>query len=366
VGKKPAKTNYVGISATVSFFSRGYQEMVFMVRSSRLRPALRGFTLIELLVVIAIIAILIALLLPAVQKVRDAAARAKCQNNIKQLALATHTYHDSNGRLMDGLPKGSGVTGWFVPTLPYQEQTALFSLWRTDKSFWDSTNKTVCTTRIPTMSCPSDLQKTYPSSGQNNVLHNYTVNYGNTALDSYTRTMTVAETGNTSAGGSYGDSCADPTPTLNDGAVTVTYAPAPFNPSLFKQSLNLVQITDGTSNTLMFGEVLQGDTADSRGWLTYGTANGVTTFYAPNSASSDIPSACTSTVQNPCTTSQSILTPAPASGISRRIWAVRSRHAGGANIALCDGSTRFITNNIDLTTWRAMGTAQGGEILGNY
>src|SRR5438034_458642 len=105
-----------------------------------LRPGRRAFTLIEVLVVIAIIAVLIGLLLPAVQKVREAAARAKCANNLKQLGLAVHNYHDArNAMPPDRLAPGGFVT-WAVLILPYIEQDSVYKLWNLNARYIDQPN----------------------------------------------------------------------------------------------------------------------------------------------------------------------------------------------------------------------------------
>src|SRR3712207_6392352 len=123
-----------------------------------------GFTLIELLVVIAIIAILIALLVPAVQKVRDAAARAQCQNNLKQIGVALHNYHDANKTFPAGghsVPPAASINdqdglNWAIEILPYIEQQALFNQYDKAKRNSDAANNPVCMTPVPTYICPLD------------------------------------------------------------------------------------------------------------------------------------------------------------------------------------------------------------------
>jgi len=305
-----------------------------------------GFTLIELLVVIAIIAILIGLLLPAVQKGREAAARTKCQNNLKQIGIGMHLAHDATG----ALPEGTSAYGWShgtwqVNILPYVEQSALFAKYLhynntpSGQNYYGATNvANVTGTRLTLFTCPSDMPALgWPGGGTNCANHNYVVNYGNTSQIF------------------KADPKMQPNPNLNG----VAYTGAPFGEG---KSLRLLNITDGTSSTLMMAELIQGHNNDLRGLTWWGPGAYFTTYLRPNDTNPDVFWAstawCNSAPPNPpC---------APYSGAASFHFGARSRHTGGVNVSLCDGSVRFVRDGVDVNSWRALSSPANGEVLGDY
>jgi len=302
-----------------------------------------GFTLIELLVVIAIIAILIGLLLPAVQKVREAASRMKCQSNLKQLGIAHHGYHDANGNIMPPMgPSGCCWGTWQVLILPHIEQDNAYKLYQnwggsdsTNTGFPAASNGTiglryaaapnttnVTNGRYKTLTCPSDRENT-PIGAMTN--HNYAVNTGN--------------------GSTYR--------ALPVGAATYTLYPGMFDGGALTKKLKFTDMTDGLSNTLLMAEVLQGQGSDLRGFMWWGDAAGFSTYAPPN----------TSTPDQIYTTGYCNNQPAqnlPCSGAGGATFFSRSRHTGGVNVALGDGSVRFIRDSITPTTWMLMGPGNDG------
>jgi prepilin-type N-terminal cleavage/methylation domain-containing protein len=306
----------------------------------------QGFTLVELLVVIAIIGILIALLLPAVQAAREAARRSSCSNNLKQLALAMHNYHDSYKSLPIGAFSCCWGT-WKVAVLPYIEQEALSEMYADGPKCTDvipnryghAVNLPVTTAEgIAPFYCSSD----FPNSPIGDIQsHNYVINFGNT---NYAQ-------GNLRIG-SPGD------------LSYVDFGQAPFRRVTSnciggkdQVSRNFSYMLDGLSNTLMISEVIIGQGRDLRGFSWWSDACEFTTYLGPNSPEPDrIYSSyyCNPVNPNPpCIQSDSLGT----------MFAARSRHPGGVQAALCDGSTQFYSETIDLRVWRALSTAQGGESI---
>ncbi len=333
----------------------------------------RGFTLVELLVVIAIIGILIALLLPAVQAAREAARRSQCVNNIKQIVLGFHNYHDVHKTFPrhaytnttageNGSWQGQSA---FTMLLPFIEQQAVYDQVNFNRAFHVDPNATLFrTTHIKGYACPSD--GTYPDQNVRGYI-NYKVSAGSV-----------------------------------QGWAHSTQQKGPFR---IDRETAIGEMRDGTSNTIMVGEQLIGDNdgsqyvpgdvvrpvawtgnADGSGWPnptvgdfikptqanleTYGQACNAAkaTHHSHSGQNWGDPMCYSGTVFNtvappnwkwpscqPCTWC--------GSGDTPGVFPARSYHPGGANHGLCDGSVTFFSETIDLNTYQALGSPAGGEAV---
>jgi prepilin-type N-terminal cleavage/methylation domain-containing protein/prepilin-type processing-associated H-X9-DG protein len=305
-----------------------------------------AFTLIELLVVIAIVAVLIGLLLPAVQKVREAASRMSCSNNLKQIGIALHSHHDTYKSFPAGRDPWPKPFSPHAHLLPFIEQENLQNLIDFNSPTSTGPNATAAVTPVKTFQCPSD-----PASGR-------------VPGSTYAGTNYVANVGTGTV--NYGDY------TVGDGVF------------LLNRPIGFRDLTDGSSNTVAFSESVLGSGTDSNGptpadpkrqvlQLPGGTpttpdacsagANGTwsgqrgdrwinggyqstlyTHFLSPNSSTWD----CTNVSNN------------------YGLTTARSWHSGGVNVLLCDGSVRFVPDSIPLAVWQALSTRAGGEVIGDY
>jgi len=321
---------------------------------ARKRP---GFTLVELLVVIAIIGILVALLLPAVQAAREAARRMQCTNNLKQISLGIHNYADTYKAFPLG-NYGCCWGTWLVSVLPFIEQGTLgekyqgggwTGAYRPEPPRYGATvNLPVVRTQVAAYSCPSDSVTANASVNSGITFHNYVGNFGNTT-----------------------DGRDTPFGTNTAGQPNV-YAGAPFvgmnvpGASMLPQNVppfvKFADVFDGLSNTLLFSETVQGRGGDLRGFAWWQGGCHFETYLPPNSAEPDRLQAASyckmsDPANPPCTT---------ASGVYSQSIAARSRHTAGVNVSLCDGSVRFVSNSINLDTWRWLSTTRGKESLGDF
>jgi prepilin-type N-terminal cleavage/methylation domain-containing protein/prepilin-type processing-associated H-X9-DG protein len=358
-----------------------------------------GFTLIELLVVIAIIAILIGLLLPAVQKIREAAARMQCSNNLKQMGLALHGFHDTYGRFPAGMIHSGAPTSTtpattpyrgpevsynppyvvynhsgFIAMLPYIEQENLFRQYNY-QYVGSSRNSTTCAigpdpgapnftsnvnpnrlvaqTYLKIFTCPSDQdpppQVTSGPPGSSNAYErlatrrsNYCLSSGsypdqsNAKYDNYDRARR----------GVFG----------NDGAAGIR------------------DITDGTSNTIAIGESRQ--TKESSNYGPFGLNGSHTSVFGMGiTYGSASPTAASAPCWKPNYPYFSDVNCLNASGVAmsrfttvnyQYAWGFGSRHSGTTNFVFCDGSVHGIADNIATATWIALVTPGAGEIVANY
>jgi prepilin-type N-terminal cleavage/methylation domain-containing protein len=307
----------------------------------------RGFTLIELLVVIAIIAVLIALLLPAVQSARAAARRIQCVNNLKQLGLAMQNHHDINGTFTWGA-KNSPPQTWTFLIMPFVEQSVIFNALNQSNSAIDITNTTVVQTTLSLFNCPSDplAGAMWVSSTPNRRKGNYVVNWGNS---DYEQSMATTD--------SFSPAALGPVASVR-GPFRVNNTSTAITP------FGIRDIVDGSSNTMMFGEVKivadSGGKSDARGdiWSVTKCGYMFTAATTPNSAIADQLDG-----KNGCPNQASIPPCFQATGSQREFNAARSHHPGGVGISLCDGSVRFIKDTVNLATWRALSTKDGGEVV---
>ena len=297
------------------------------------RPSVRSaFTLIELLVVIAIIAILIGLLLPAVQKVREAAARMTCQNNIKQVMIATHAYHDANLQFpvsaapgyVDNNSVNTPSWSWLVRILPYIEQGNLLVATGAIQANINA-NPTAVATPIKPFLCPSDTAYSGQPRTDTNIAYS-TANFA-VGVTNYKGVSGSAWLWGSFATGASGYA---PNAGLDSGNGWI-------NRSNHLKPRTFASITDGTSNTLFVGEDVP-EWNQHNSWVHFNGCTG-TTAIPPNN-----------------------LNTVASRGNWPDVYSFRSRHISGLNFAFGDGRVAFITNSIALTTYRQLGTMDAGEV----
>jgi len=333
-----------------------------------------AFTLVELLVVIAIIGVLVALLLPAVQAARESARRLQCQNNLKQFGLGIHNRHDNFGRFPPGNTRGDrhamlvnrfGRDSASTPLVPFVEQKVIYDQLDFTSCASLQPNVNLRKTTVSAFVCPSDPKFVGPDS----------------------TTGGAQSTGSSNYGFSLG-------PTLNVWRTAPDNERGMFG---FDRGRRMADITDGTSNTIAAAEFLKGDLTASKystGEMIYSVSISSLSQYKPTQASLQ-------TYSNSCDAVKATSPHASNNGLSWMYAMVmhslintvdtpnskfhtcaqgiccltdgsngnfqaRSRHPGGVNVLMGDGSVRFVTNSVNFDVWQGLGSLDDGEALGDF
>jgi prepilin-type N-terminal cleavage/methylation domain-containing protein/prepilin-type processing-associated H-X9-DG protein len=368
-----------------------------------------GFTLIELLVVIAIIAVLIALLLPAVQSAREAARRAQCVNNLKQIGLALHNYHQTSDRFPQGHAASAdqlaysdksyaGWTEWSAQAemLPYLEQSVLYNsinyAYCGGYNYGQVCNATGWSSIVNTYLCPSDTNAGAggaPAAGTNPPNTNsYRASVGTTSLPGWNN------------GPGYASCQPDPLNIAGGNPGCQPYSTGLF---CYWYAFGIRDCTDGTSNTIAYSESLVGDTNNVSPLHRNNSVTGVTAAQPADVQDvSALPPLTLTNALQACTAAYKAGTNLSNGNGSRWGWGAvtmsmfqtivtpnstlypwnscrsscagcgpddasysnaQSSHPGGVNVLFADGSVKFVKDSVDQRTWFALGTKAGGEVI---
>jgi prepilin-type N-terminal cleavage/methylation domain-containing protein/prepilin-type processing-associated H-X9-DG protein len=371
----------------------------------------RGFTLVELLVVVAIIGILVGLLLPAVQAAREAARRTACSNNLKQLALAAHNFHQAQGHFPQGRVDATNSWSQFVRLLPYLDQAPLYNSIDISQAPTSANGLTLLTAALPIFRCPSDVDRL------NNVAYQSDEDYVISQHSNYR-----GNAGNQVGGVS---SVPNPLAALDPSLPATNLVENNNGVFVTAKTVTIDQITDGTSNTALFSEAVLGDGDDSKvsipgdyivqaslssdtnpaDWYSLAAytlnADGVTAnTSSPGALNPQVALKAANVTQYQGQSAQfsfagrnwwagnyvasrynHVVTPnkasiavdltegAPSGGLpgnpnineTVNATTASSRHGGGVNLALADGSVKFIADDIQPGIWWALGSIAGGE-----